>query len=105
MRTGLDLTRSHNAFFVPRVYSEVHPDAHSVLSRLIATGHLFAPPASRPGVGVPFPGNRLGCVLDLQSHANEFTIAFENDSGFLEGVANCNEILCGSPPPCMFKML
>src|ERR1700679_1513872 len=79
-------------------------DAHTcTLSRLIiliATGHLFAPPASRLGVGVPFSGNHLSCMLDRQSHTNEFTIAFENYSGVLECVANCNEILRGSPPPC-----
>ena len=72
---------------------------------LIASGHLFAAPTSRLGVGAPFPGNRLGCMLDLQSHTNEFAIVFENYSGFLECAANGNEILRGSPPPGMFKML
>jgi hypothetical protein len=72
---------------------------------LIASGHLFTPPTSRLGVGASFSGNRLGYMLDFQSHTNEFTVAFENYSGFLERAANSNEILRGSPPPCMLKML
>ena len=87
------------------MYPGVHPDTHTrVLLRLIAAGHLFARAREWTWCRSLVSWQSPGSMLDLQSHANEFTVAFKNDAGFLEGVANGNEILRGGSPPCMFKM-